>query len=152
MKTKSILLTLFLTFATTPAWAKEVSISQTIASLNADAQKPGGEERALKSISARTQVAVATLAKEKASTGLTCGDLYIAHAIASASGKSFDEIVKLKKSGRSWDKIADANNVSLGGKKVKVMANTKPSPTPRTVSRGPSNPTDQSSSYKAPMP
>jgi hypothetical protein len=152
MKTKCILLTLILAFATTFAWAKEVSISQTIANINADAQKPGGEERALKSISASTRLPVTTLAQEKASTGLTCGDLFIAHAIASASGKSFNEIVKLKKRGQTWDKIADANNVSLGGKKVKVMANTKPSPTPRTMSRGPSNTSDQSSSYKSPMP
>ncbi len=126
MKTKSILLTLILAFATTLAWAKELSISQTIANINADAQKPGGEERALKSISASTHLPVTTLAQEKASTGLTCGDLYIAHAIASASGKSFNEIVKLKKHGQSWDKIADANHVTLGGKKAsKPATNTQ---------------------------
>jgi hypothetical protein len=130
--------------------AKEMSISQTIASLNADAQKPGGEDRVLKSISASTKVPVATLSQEKASSGFTVGDLYVAHALANAAGKSFAEMAKLKKQGQSWDKIADANNVSLGGKKEKKMAVAKASPTPR-MNRGPSNTNDQSSSYKPPM-
>ncbi len=128
-------------------WATEMSISQTIASINADAQKPGGSERALKSISASTHIPVAILEKEKANSGVSFGDLYIAHAIASASGKSFTEIVKLKKQGQTWDKIADDNNVSLGGKKVKKMADAKASPTPRMM-RGPSDQTNQSSGYK----
>jgi hypothetical protein len=95
-------------------------------------------------------VPVATLAKEKASSGLTLGDLYVAHALANAAGKNVNELVKLKKQGKTWDKIADENNVSLGGKKVKKMAEAKASPTPR-MNRGPSNTNDQSSSYKMPM-
>lgn len=59
----------------------------------------------------------ATLEKEKAKSNLSYGELYIAHAIASASGKTFDAIAALKAKGESWDKIADENNVSLGGKK-----------------------------------
>ena len=103
-----------------------------ISSLNADAQKPGGPERVLKSISASTHVPVATLEKEKTKSGLTYGDLYVAHAIASASGKSFDQIAGLKKKGQTWDKIADANNVSLDGKKKdKATANAKSAPTPK---------------------
>ena len=151
MKTKIILLTLAVLLWAAPGWAKEASISQMIASLNADAQKPGGDERVLKSISASTHVPVATLAKEKASSGLSYGEVYIAHAIASASGKNFNDVAQLKKKGKTWDQIADENNVSLGGKKVKKMsAEVKPSPSPRMRS-GPSNATDQSSSYKAPM-
>jgi hypothetical protein len=130
--------------------AKEMSIPQTIARLNADAQKPGGEERVLKSISASTNVPVATLAKEKATSGFTLGDLYVAHALANAAEKSFAELAKLKKQGQTWDKIADANNVSLGGKKVKKMAEAKASPTPR-MNRAPSNSSDQSASFKPPM-
>ncbi|MEY2562139.1 MAG: hypothetical protein QOH88_332 [Verrucomicrobiota bacterium] len=52
-------------------------------------------------------------------TGLTYGDLYIAHAIANAAGRKFDQIVALKMQGQTWDKIADANNVSFGGTKRK---------------------------------
>jgi hypothetical protein len=134
-----------------PVWGKEMSISQTIASLNADAQKPGGEERVLKSISASTHVPVATLMKEKASSGLTCGDLYVAHALANAAGKNFNDLIKLKKQGQSWDKIADDNNVSLGGKKVKKMADAKATPTPKNM-RASSNqqPEQSSSSYRSP--
>jgi hypothetical protein len=150
MKTKNILLALAVLLFASTGWTKEMSINQTIAGIDADAQKPGGPERALKSISASTHVPVATLEKEKASSGVTYGELYIAHAIASASGKSFTEIVKLKKQGKTWDKIADDNNVSLGGKKVKKMTEAKPSPSPRSMQRTPSSqPTpDQSSGYK----
>ena len=154
MKTKAGLIALVILFGTVTGWAKEMPISQTIASLNADAQKPGGEERVLKSISASTQVPVVTLAKEKASSGLSCGDLYVAHALANAAGKNFNDLVKLKKQGQTWDKIADDNNVSLGGKKVKKVADAKPSPSPRRMQRTPSSqPTpEQSSSYRMPMP
>ena len=85
--------------------------------------------------------------------GLSLGDLYVAHALANAAGKNFNDLVKLKKQGQTWDKIADDNNVSLGGKKVKKMANTTATPTPRPMRNPSSQPTpDQSSSYKMPMP
>ena len=153
MKTKTAWIGLIIVSGIFTSWAKEMSITQTIASLNADAQKPGGEERVLKSISASTHVPVATLAKEKASSGLSLGDLYVAHALGNAAGKNFNDLVRLKKQGQTWDKIADDNNVSLGGKKVKKMANTTATPTPRPMRNPSSQPTpDQSSSYKMPMP
>lgn len=111
------------------AAVQAASLTQMIASLNADAQKPGGPERALKSVSASTHVPVATLEKEKAKTRLSYGDLYAAHAIANASGKSFDQIAALKAKGQSWEKIAADNKVSLDGKKMATNA-AKPSPTP----------------------
>jgi len=138
MKTKVGLIGLIIFSGMVTSWAKEESITQTIASLNADAQKPGGEDRVLKSISASTHVPVATLAKEKASSGLSLGDLYVAHALANAAGKNFNDLVKLKKQGKTWDKIADDNNVSLGGKKVKKMADAKATPTPKNM-RAPTN-------------
>ena len=147
MKTKAGWIAFIIFLGMVTGWAKEMSINQTIASLNADAQKPGGEERVLKSISASTHVPAATLAKEKASSSLSLGDLYVAHALANAAGKSFNDIVKLKKQGQTWDKIADDNNVSLGGKKVKTMAVAKASPTP--AMRAPSNPPNNApSNYK----
>jgi hypothetical protein len=118
---------IFLLFATLNLEA--TPITQTIASINADAQKQGGPERALKSISASTHVPVATLEKEKAKFGLSFGDLYVAHAITSAAGKNFEQIVGLKMKGQTWDKIADDNNVSLGGTKAKKnVANAKTTP------------------------
>jgi hypothetical protein len=133
MKTRNLLLTLVILFFATAVRLEATSISQTIASINADAQKKDGPERVLKSISASTHVPVGTLEKEKAKFNLSFGDLYVAHAITSASGKQFDQIVGLKMKGQSWDKIADDNNVSLGGKKVKKdVANAKPTPAPKT--------------------
>ena len=79
-------------------------------------RKPPGEARALKSISNSTRVPVATLQTEKAQTGLSVGDLYVAHAIASAAGKPFAGIVAAKRSGKTWPQIAGDHNVSLGGK------------------------------------
>ena len=129
---KNFYLTLLVVASVTAVGVKAASIDKTIANINADAQKEGGPERVLKSISASTHVPVTTLEKEKAKSGLSYGDLYIAHSIASASGKSFDQIAAPKSKGQTWDKIADDNNVSLGGKKVvkKVVASVSPSPTP----------------------
>ena len=130
MKTKSVSSVLVLLLWATASWAQaESSISQTIANVNGDTQKPGGTERVLKTISASAHISIATLKKEKVTTGLSYGDLYIAHAIASAAGRKFDHIVALKMQGQTWDKIADANNVSIGGTKRKQeVVRTPPRP------------------------
>ena len=130
MKIKKLFLTLLALGCVTAVGVQAATIKQTVAQINADANKPGGPEQVLKSISASTHVPVATLEKEKAKSGLNYGDLYAAHAIASASGKSFDQIAGLKAKGQTWDQIADANGVSLGGKKVTKTAQAKPSPSP----------------------
>ena len=131
MKTKNIFLVTLILFCASVGWSQAAPIDQTIASINADAQKPGGPDRALKSISASTHVPAATLAKEKASSGLSYGDLYAAHAIANAAGKNFDQVVKLKTKGKTWEKVADESNVSLDGKKkVKTVTNAPSKPAP----------------------
>jgi hypothetical protein len=108
------------------------TLNQTIANINADAKKDPA--KALQSISASTKVPVATLEKEKAKyANFTYGDLFAAHSIAKASGKSIDDIAGLKNKGQTWDQIADANGVDLGGKKKtaqKTQAPVKPTPTP----------------------
>lgn len=106
------------------------TIKQTIASINADASKPGGPETVLKSISKSTGVPAATLANQKAKTGLSYGDVFAAHSIAKASGKTFDQIAALKAKGQTWDKIAEENNVSIGGQKTTKTAAAAASPSP----------------------
>ena len=118
MKMKRLFLALIVLLSLINARAQAATISQTIASINADSKKEGGPARVLASISASTHVPVATLEKQMAKTHLGFGDLYAAHAIASAAKKSFDEIAGLKTRGQSWEKIAEANNVSLDGKKT----------------------------------
>jgi hypothetical protein len=132
MKMKKLFLTLSVLALVTAVGVQAASIEKTMANINADASKPGGPEQVLKSISASTGVPVATLEKEKAKTGMSYGDLFAAHAIAKASGKPFAEIAAMKAKGDSWDKIAEANNVSLGGKKANKQAEVKPvvKPTP----------------------
>lgn len=136
MKMKKLFLILSVLAVVTAVGVQAASIEKTMANINADANKPGGPEQVLKSISASTGVPVATLEKQKAKTGMSYGDLFAAHSIAKAAGKKFDEIAALKAKGETWDKIAEANNVSLGGKKSvkKVAATVQPSPTPEVRS------------------
>ena len=133
MKTKTLSLALTVLFSVTTAVVAAPTIKQTVASINADATKPGGPAKVVQSISKSTGVPAATLESQKASTGLTYGDIYAAHSIAKASGKNFAEIAALKKKGQTWDQIAEANGVDIGGKKTTAAKNepaAKASPTP----------------------
>jgi hypothetical protein len=65
-------------------------------------------------ISAATGVPIETLQAQRASTGLGWGGLEKAHLLANASGRSFDEIVALHRSGQGWGKIARDNGLNLG--------------------------------------
>lgn len=132
MKTKTLFLALAVLFSAATAVVAAPDLKQTIASINADANKPGGPEKVVQSISRTTGVPAATLEKQKASTGLTYGDIFAAHSIAKASGKNFAEIAALKKKGQTWDQIAEANGVDVGGKKTakKTAPAAQPSATP----------------------
>ena len=133
MKMKFLSLTLVVLFSMTTAVVAAPTIKQTVASINADASKPDGPARVVQSISKSTGVPAATLEKQKASTGLTYGDIFAAHSIAKASGKNFAEIAALKKKGQTWDQIAEANGVDIGGKKTTSKtqaAAVKPSASP----------------------
>jgi hypothetical protein len=134
MKMKTLTLVLTVLFAVTTAVVAAPTIKQTIASINADAAKPGGPAKVVQSISKSTGVPAATLESQKTSTGFSYGDIYAAHSIARASGKNFAEIAALKKKGQTWDQIAEANGVSLGGQK-KVAKTDAPaaSPSPAAV-------------------
>jgi hypothetical protein len=73
-------------------------------------------------ITINTDVATTTLEQEKARTGLTFGDIYVAHALSLATHKKFDAIVALKTGGQSWAQIARAHKVSLkGAAELKAM-------------------------------
>jgi len=81
----------------------------------------GARAADLNRISAETGVPVATLQAERASTGLGWGGLEKAHLLATASGKSFDDVVAMHKSGQGWGKIAHDNGLNLG----KVVSNAR---------------------------
>ena len=80
-----------------------------------DAAVRVNKQRALSVIVINTDVASTTLEQEKARTGFTFGEIYVAHSLALATRKKFDAIVKLKKSGKTWEQIAREHKVTLKG-------------------------------------
>lgn len=91
--------------------------SKAIAKLIRDINAAVGEDkrRMLSILVINTNVAATTLEQQKARTGLSFGDLYVAHSMSLATGKKFDTIVALKAGGQSWAQIARAHKVSLKG-------------------------------------
>jgi hypothetical protein len=89
------------------------AINKLIADINAAAKTD--KARMLKIMVINTDVAASTLEQEKARTGLSFGEVYVAHSLAMASHKTFSQIVALKAAGQSWAKIAETNKVSLKG-------------------------------------
>ena len=71
------------------------------------------KERMISLIIINTDVARTTLEQEKARTGFSWGEIYVAHSIALASRQSFKEIAALKAKGQSWAQIAKTKKVSL---------------------------------------
>jgi hypothetical protein len=132
MKIRSFFLTLGCVLALSAPGVSAASLSKTVAQINADASKEGGPAKVLESMSKSTGVSAATLEKQKSKTGLTYGDVFAAHSIAKASGKTFDEVAALKAKGQTWDQIAEANGVETGGKKTQTAKapTLTPSPTP----------------------
>jgi predicted signal transduction protein with EAL and GGDEF domain len=108
-----ILLIITLLSAATARADDSTAINKLIADINAAAK--ADKARMLRIIVINTDVAASKLELEKSRTGLSYGDVYVAHSLAMASHKSFGQIVALKTSGQSWAKIAQLHNVSLRG-------------------------------------
>ncbi len=80
-----------------------------------DAAVRVNKQKTLSIIVINTDVATTTLEQEKARTGFTFGEVYVAHSLSMAAHKKFDAIVKLRKSGKTWEQIAREHNVTLKG-------------------------------------
>jgi hypothetical protein len=94
------------------ASADEVAaINRLISEIN-DAMKTN-RERMISLIIINTDAARTTLEQEKARTGFSWGEVYVAHSIALATSKSFNEIAALKAKGQSWAQISKTKKVSL---------------------------------------
>ena len=89
------------------------AIDKLIADINAGIK--ANKERMIRIIIINTDVAATTLDAERRRTGFTYGDVYVAHSLAMASHKSFDQIAAMKSGGRSWSQVAKTLNVSLKG-------------------------------------
>jgi hypothetical protein len=112
-------------FETSSGWPKDraraagagVDDSKAIAKLIRDINAAVQEDkrRMLSIIVINTNVAATSLEQQKARTGLSFGDLYVAHSLTLATRKKFDTLVALKAGGQSWAQIARAHKVSLKG-------------------------------------
>src|SRR5256714_14911873 len=89
------------------------AIAKLIDDINAAVRK--NKQRMLSIIVINTDIAASQLEREKTETGMTFGDVYVAHSLALATRKKFHALVALHKSGKSWSDIAKSHNVFLKG-------------------------------------
>ena len=108
-----ILATITLVSAVTAAADDTAAINKLIADINAAAK--ANRARMLSMIIINTNVAGATLEQQASRNGLSLGEVYVAHSLAMASGKTFKQIVAFKAKGQNWSAIAQAHDVSLKG-------------------------------------
>lgn len=90
-----------------------VAIGKLVEDINAAVRK--NKQRMLSIIVINTDIAASQLEREKTETGLSYGDLYVAHSLSLATKRKFQTIVALHKSGQSWADIAKSHNVALKG-------------------------------------
>jgi gas vesicle protein len=64
-------------------------------------------------VSWQTGVPVETVKKQRAATGLSFGDLLVANSLASGSGKSFNEIMRIKAKTQGWSELAKQLNINI---------------------------------------
>jgi hypothetical protein len=60
----------------------------------------------------QAQISIHELVAEQAQTGLSYGELLMAHTLASNSGRNFHEILALRTAARSWGQLAEQLAVS----------------------------------------
>jgi hypothetical protein len=64
-------------------------------------------------VSGQTGVSVEILKKQRAATGLSFGELLVANSLASGSGKSFNEIMRIKAKTQGWSQLAKQLNINI---------------------------------------
>ncbi len=87
------------------------------------AKEPNDKTFAL--LSKELGVPEATLQSEKQSTSFGFGQLFIANALAKASGKTFDQIASEFRGGKGWGEIAAQNGVKLGSVVSQIKTSNK---------------------------
>jgi hypothetical protein len=112
----------FTAFALPVDQSKDVQEMQKQANnLDDEAHQMQGHEAIYQSLSKQLNIPVETLQAQQKSANFGFGQLFIANSLASATGKTFDQISQEFKSGQGWGEIAKANNVNLG----KTISNLK---------------------------
>ncbi|PZR75505.1 MAG: hypothetical protein DLM73_05090 [Chthoniobacterales bacterium] len=114
VKTSILLVVTLISFSVVVVGAEDSeAITKLISEINAAAKT--NKARMMTIIIINTDVSAKKLEQEKARTGLSLGDVYVAHSIALASRKNVDAIFASKATGQSWAQIAHAHKVSLRG-------------------------------------
>ncbi len=121
MLKKILVWSLPMVLAATAALAQSADDSKDLKQLQKQATRldneanQGQEQGAVfDSLSKQLNVPVTTLQTEQKSTNFGFGQLFIANSLATASGKTFDQISQEFKSGKGWGEIAKENNLKLG--------------------------------------
>jgi len=110
-----LVLTTAVAFAKSTDGSKELQEMQKQATLlDNEASNSQGHEAIFESLSKQLNIPVETLKAQQQSTKFGFGQLFIANALATASGKTFDQISQEFKSGTGWGVIAKENNVKVG--------------------------------------
>jgi hypothetical protein len=108
-----ILVPITLLAATMARADDSAAINKLISEIDAAAKID--KARMLSIVTINTDVAGTTLEKEKARTGFSLGEVYVAHSIALAAHKTFDQVAAMKTKDETWGKVAQRNKVSLRG-------------------------------------
>jgi hypothetical protein len=61
----------------------------------------------------QTGVPLDILKKQRAATGLSFSELLVANSLANGSGKSFNEIVRMKAKAQTWTQLAQQLNINI---------------------------------------
>lgn len=113
IKASALVAVTFLLTAAIAGADDSTAIAKLIDDINAAAR--ADKRRMLSIMTINTDVAGTTFEQEKERTGLSFGDIYVAHSLSLATHKKFSAIVALKKGGQSWAQIARTHKVSLKG-------------------------------------
>ncbi len=109
MKIGFLALVLGYAVAVAPATAQDKEAAQIDR-----AARQHSEQSVLDHLSGELGVSAATLRQEKQNYNLSYGQLFIAHRLATASGRSLNSVVSEFRSGKGFGQIAKENNVKLG--------------------------------------
>jgi hypothetical protein len=114
MKRTTLCLTLVLGLILPVRADEAADLDKQVEVIDQTDQQAAQPDQPLGEVSRKTGVPEKQLKEQKAKTKLNSGGLYIANTLAAKTGKSFDEIMAQKNSGKGWGQIAKENNVKLG--------------------------------------
>lgn len=114
MKITALCLTLLLGLLAPVRADEAADLDKQVEIIDKTAQESNQPEAALAEVAKKTRIPEKQLKEQQTKTKLNPGGLYIANTLAAKTGKSFDEIMAAKNSGKGWGQIAKENNVKLG--------------------------------------